>query len=123
MRFSTRFRMFLCSVRSASCQKNYNARNGAEKCADLFGNFESVLSDCAHWRVTNDAFVLSSFPGATSVVSGFNNVKQNNVKIIESAILTCIFTKVLSIKDDDDQEEMLKYSEGADKSQFQRQVR
>jgi len=43
-------------------------------------------------------------------------------QIIESAILTCIFTKVLSIKDDDDQEEMLKYSEGADKSQFQRQV-
>lgn len=86
----------------------------------MFGHFESVLSDRADRRPPNDALILSTLPGRRLDNSLFTDA---SFKIIESAILACIFTKVLSIKEEDEQEEMLKYSEGAEKSKFQRQIR
>jgi len=43
-------------------------------------------------------------------------------QLIESAVLACIFTKLLSTQDEEDQDAMLEYSEGVEKSNFQRQV-
>ena len=73
--FLTWIRLFLCSLRNTPSQTNNYAWNWTQECADLFGNFESFVSDFPNRCTANDAPLLSCFSG-TAEWYGWININR-----------------------------------------------
>ena len=111
--------LFMGSVRETTSSAHNYAGNWVEKRPNLPGHFESFLSHSKNWRTANDANLLSDLSGRNIFIICILVTFQ----LIESAILACIFTKLLSTQDEEEQDAMLEYTDGVEKSSFQRQVR